>query len=85
MHRIALLFLALLVAAPAHAAPLSAADRAWIKACADQLDREKGSRASKARYCTCMHENFDDNAKVISAPVLIATLTGCTLLRYHAS
>jgi len=56
--------LVLLGAAPALAAPLSDADRAWIEACAGRLKNERGSAESKVKYCTCMHEQFDDNREV---------------------
>jgi len=48
----------------ARAQALSNADRAWIASCADALRAEWGSQESKLRYCTCMHEQFDDNAPV---------------------
>lgn len=61
---LALAPLVALTAPPASAAPLSQADRAWIATCVDQLKAERGTEQSKQRYCACMHENFDDNAKV---------------------
>jgi hypothetical protein len=56
--------LALLAGAPAFAASLGDADRAWIEACADRLKNERGTAESKVKYCTCMHEQFDDNRQV---------------------
>ncbi len=57
--------LSIAVAAPALAAEPSAADRAWIATCVKQLDREPAPHAdTKLRYCTCMHEQFDDNPQV---------------------
>ena len=56
-----------LAATPALAAPdpLTAAERAWIAACIDRLKGEPAPAAdTKLRYCTCMHEQFDDNAPV---------------------
>jgi len=65
MTRASFLAALLLLAAPAasHAATPkpSAADRAWIAACAEGIAREWGTAESKVRYCACMHENFDDN------------------------
>lgn len=62
MLRIALL---LLIAFPALAAEPSAADRAWIAACVERLKNEPApDEAVKLRYCTCMHEQFDDNQPV---------------------
>ena len=62
MLRIALL---LLIASPALAAEPSAADRAWIAACVERLKNEPApDEAVKLRYCTCMHEQFDDNRAV---------------------
>ena len=62
------LFLAAFLAATpalAVAAEPSAADRAWIATCVDQLKREPApGEQTKVRYCTCMHEQFDDNSKV---------------------
>jgi len=58
--------LAAALAAPcALAAELKPADRAWIATCVKQLDGEPAPRAdTKLRYCTCMHEEFDDNQPV---------------------
>jgi hypothetical protein len=51
--------------APSHAAEPGAADRAWIATCVKQLEREPAPRAdTRLRYCTCMHEQFDDNRQV---------------------
>lgn len=63
MLRIALLLLA---ASPALAATtLTPADRAWIAACAERLKNEPApDETVKLRYCTCMHEQFDDNQPV---------------------
>jgi len=64
MLRIALLFLtAFPVLASADA--LTAADRAWIGTCVERLKNEPApNEAVKLRYCTCMHEQFDDNQSV---------------------
>ncbi|HWK94991.1 MAG TPA: hypothetical protein VNR39_06185 [Pseudolabrys sp.] len=56
--------LVLLTGAPALAASLGDADRAWIEACAGRLKNERGTAESKVKYCTCMHEQFDDNREV---------------------
>ncbi len=49
----------------ADTAKLSEADRAWIGTCVRQLAGEPApSEAVKQRYCTCMHEQFDDNQPV---------------------
>ncbi len=56
-----------LAATPALAAPaaLTAADRAWIAACVNRLKGEPApDEQVKLRYCTCMHEQFDDNPQV---------------------
>jgi len=57
-------FLVLMTVAPAWAASLGDADRAWIEACASRLKNERGTAESKVKYCTCMHEQFDDNREV---------------------
>lgn len=50
---------------PDDAAKLSEADRGWIAACVKQLaDEPAPSAAVKQRYCTCMHQQFDDNKPV---------------------
>lgn len=50
---------------PDDTAKLSEADRGWIAACVKQLAGEPApSEAVKQRYCTCMHEQFDDNKPV---------------------
>ncbi len=64
MTRTLAAILALLTAAPALAASLGDASRAWIEACADRLKNERGTAESKVTYCTCMHEQFDDNREV---------------------
>ena len=52
-------------AIPDDTAKLSEADRAWIGACVKQLANEPApNEAVKQRYCTCMHEQFDDNKPV---------------------
>ncbi|WP_210209532.1 hypothetical protein [Undibacter mobilis] len=61
---LAFVLVASITAARADTAPLSAADRAWIAACADGLRNERGSAESKQRYCACMHEQFDENEPV---------------------
>jgi hypothetical protein len=53
-----------LLLAPAAADKLSAADRTWIGSCSDQLMAEKASETMRRRYCACMHDYVDDNAKV---------------------
>ena len=56
---------ALAPASPASAAELTTADRAWIAACVDRLKNESApGEDTKLRYCTCMHEQFDDNRPV---------------------
>jgi len=53
------------LAGPAVAdAPLSAADGAWIARCGDQLKRERPDPVSVRQYCTCMHQQFEDNRPV---------------------
>lgn len=50
---------------PDDTAKLSEADRGWIAACVKQLaDEPAPSEAVKQRYCTCMHQQFDDNKPV---------------------
>jgi len=50
---------------PDDTAKLSEADRVWIGTCVKQLAGEPApSEAVKQRYCTCMHEQFDDNKPV---------------------
>jgi len=57
--------LVVVLAPPAIAAELKPADRAWIATCVKQLAGEPAPRAdTKLRYCTCMHEQFDDNQPV---------------------
>lgn len=66
MNRFVIVALAIIVA-PTHAlaAEPSAADRAWIATCVKQLEGEPAPRAdTRLRYCTCMHEQFDDNPQV---------------------
>lgn len=64
MTRAAILALVLLIGTPVLAASLGDADLAWIEACADRLRNERGTTESKVKYCTCMHEQFDDNRDV---------------------
>lgn len=64
MMRAAILALVLLIGTPVLAASLGDADLAWIEACADRLRNERGTTESKVKYCTCMHENFEDNEPV---------------------
>jgi hypothetical protein len=65
MRSFLLSFLLVAMAMPAGAAGPSAADRAWIATCVDQLKHEPAPDAQiKVRYCACMHEQFDDNPKV---------------------
>jgi len=65
MVRFVFASLAIAVAPNAIAAEPSAADRAWIATCVKQLAGEAAPRAdTKLRYCTCMHEQFDDNPQV---------------------
>jgi hypothetical protein len=52
------------LAAPAHAAKLSAADKAWIGKCMDQLKRENANVKIVRKYCVCMHDMFEDNESV---------------------
>lgn len=56
--------LVVLSGSPALAAALGEADRVWIEACAHRLRNERGTAESKVKYCTCMHEQFDDNRDV---------------------
>ncbi len=51
----------LLFASPAAAAAPSAADRAWIARCMAQLAEAHADAKERRIYCTCMHENFEDN------------------------
>ena len=48
---------------PADAAPkLSAVDKAWIDTCANRLSSgEKKTPKSARIYCTCMHEQAENN------------------------
>ena len=48
---------------PADAAPkLSAADKAWIDTCANRLSSGERKTPKSARiYCTCMHEQVENN------------------------
>lgn len=59
-----LLTLAALAVLPqqAVAAKLSAADKAWIGTCAGRLaaDEKKAPKAARI-YCTCMHEQVENN------------------------
>ena len=48
----------------ARADKLSAADRAWIATCRDQLKDENPNQAIVRKYCVCMHGFFEDNAAV---------------------
>jgi hypothetical protein len=61
---LASLVLCLIPSLPAFAARLTAAGRAWIATCVDQLKLEKASKRSMQKYCTCLHDYFDDNARV---------------------
>jgi hypothetical protein len=68
MTRAAVLaLLPLLLTPPAAAATLTAADRAWIATCVDRLKAEKAPKKAARRYCACMHDYVDDNAKVTQA------------------
>ncbi len=55
-----------LLAAPvsSRAAKLTEADKAWIAKCVRQLAREHPSERVLRKYCTCMHEMFEDNDDV---------------------
>lgn len=47
--------------APALAAKLTAADRAWINTCVDQRKSSKEAPAKLRKYCTCMQDVVDNN------------------------
>lgn len=64
MIRAIVIALVFAIGGPVFAAPLNEADRAWIGACADRLKNERGTADSKVKYCTCMHEQFEDNREV---------------------
>ena len=61
---LAALVAALAMPGAAQAAPkLSAEDKAWIEKCATRLSAdEKKRKRSATVYCTCMHEQVEDNA-----------------------
>lgn len=62
MKRIGMVLFAMLAAAPcAHAAKLSAADKAWIDTCVKQRKGTAEGVAALRRYCVCMHEVVEDN------------------------
>ena len=49
------------LSAPAFAAKLSPADRAWIDTCIAQRKSSRESSAKLKKYCACMQEIVDDN------------------------
>lgn len=52
---------AVVVSAPALAAELTAAGRAWIETCVAQRKASKEQPAKLRAYCACMQEIVDDN------------------------
>jgi invasion protein IalB len=79
MHRtiallpVATLALLALAASYAVAAPLSAADRAWIAKCVSDRKATDVSTAALQRYCACMQEIVDDNRPFESITALERT------------
>jgi hypothetical protein len=65
------LALPVVTAVDAHAAKLSAADRAWIDTCITQRKETKERPDRLRKYCTCMHDVVDDNR-----PMTISDLEG---------
>jgi len=58
------LAVAALASTAALAAKLSPADRSWIDTCIDQLKREHADKTVVRKYCVCIHEIYQGNAKV---------------------
>jgi len=57
----AVAIITLLLFIRAAAAAPSAADGAWIARCMAQLAEAHADAKERRLYCTCMHENFEDN------------------------
>jgi hypothetical protein len=55
------LFGALTLSAPASAAKLTAADRAWIDTCMAQRKASQATPARLRKYCACMQDIVEDN------------------------
>ncbi len=61
MKLFALVALVLLSGSANAALKLSTADKAWIDTCANRLLKENKTPKSARVYCTCMHEQVENN------------------------